>query len=318
MSTEQARDTGMDSHRSFSGDISAAQRLWCAGQWLELKQPKIMGVLNVTPDSFSDGGRYRSPSFPSQSDFRISLDRALASAEQMIRDGAALIDVGGESTRPGAEPVSEQEELDRVVPVVEAISKQLGALVSVDTSTAAVIREAARAGAGMINDVRALQRPGALGAVADSDMAVCLMHMQGQPESMQDAPLYDSVTDEVIGFLEGRVAACVEAGIAAERICLDPGFGFGKTVAHNYELLSALPGIKQLGLPLLIGLSRKSMIGAVTGRDVSERLAGSLSGASLAMWLGADIIRVHDVAATVDCAKVVTALRENAVSFNPI
>lgn len=299
---------------ALSGNSRPAPRLWCAGRWLDLSQPKVMGVMNVTPDSFSDGGRYRSSSSLSQSEFRVSLDHVLATAEDMVRDGAVLIDVGGESTRPGAVPVSEQEELDRVVPVVEAICSKLDVLVSVDTSTAAVIRESGLAGAAMVNDVRALQRPGAIKALASSDMAVCLMHMQGQPGTMQQAPVYDSVIEEVTDFLAQRIDACVTAGIEKKRICLDPGFGFGKTVEHNYQLLSALPGIKQLGLPLLIGLSRKSMIGAVTGREVDDRLAGSLSGATLAMWLGADIVRVHDVAQSVDCAKVVAALRENAVS----
>lgn len=303
----------MDSHSELTGEALPAQRLWCAGQWLDLSQPSVMGVVNVTPDSFSDGGRYRSSS-PSAKDFRISLDQVLKTAEEMVRQGAVFIDVGGESTRPGAAPVSEQEELERVVPVIEAIHARLDVQISVDTSTAAVIRESGRAGAAMINDVRALQRDGALAAAAESDMAVCLMHMQGQPDTMQDAPVYDSVTEEVLAFLEARIAACTAAGIERKRICLDPGFGFGKTVEHNYQLLSDLPGIKQLGLPLLIGLSRKSMIGAVTGREVSDRLAGSLSGVTLAMWLGADIVRVHDVAETVDCAKVVNALRMHAAS----
>lgn len=298
---------------ALSGKLRPAQPLWCAGRSLDLSQPIVMGVMNVTPDSFSDGGQYRSASSLSPSEFQVSLDRVLATADRMSQDGAVFIDVGGESTRPGAVPVPEQQELDRVIPVVEAICSRLDVLVSVDTSTAAVIRESDRVGAAMINDVRALQRPGALDAVAESDMAVCLMHMQGQPGSMQDAPVYASVVEEVKAFLEQRIAACEAVGINRQRICLDPGFGFGKTVAHNYQLLSALPGIKQLGLPLLIGLSRKSMIGAVIDRDVDDRLAGSLSGATLAMWLGADIVRVHDVAASVDCAKVVTALRKNAV-----
>lgn len=313
MSTDRVLTAGMDSHSELTGEALPAQRLWCAGQWLDLSQPSVMGVVNVTPDSFSDGGRYRSSS-PSAKDFRISLDQVLKTAEEMVRQGAVFIDVGGESTRPGAAPVSEQEELERVVPVIEAIHARLDVQISVDTSTAAVIRESGRAGAAMINDVRALQRDGALAAAAESDMAVCLMHMQGQPDTMQDAPVYDSVTEEVLAFLEARIAACTAAGIERKRICLDPGFGFGKTVEHNYQLLSDLPGIKQLGLPLLIGLSRKSMIGAVTGREVSDRLAGSLSGVTLAMWLGADIVRVHDVAETVDCAKVVNALRMHAAS----
>lgn len=312
MSTDKVLQAGMDG-LAFPGGVRPAQRLWCAGRWLDLSRPNIMGVVNVTPDSFSDGGRYRTSSPYSQSDFQVSLDRVLATAENMVRDGAVFIDVGGESTRPGADLVSEQEELDRVVPAVESICSKLDVLVSVDTSTAAVIRESSRAGAVMINDVRALQRPGAIEAAADSDMAVCLMHMQGRPDTMQQAPAYESVVEEVTAFLDQRVAACVAAGIDKKRICLDPGFGFGKTVEHNYQLLSALPGIKQLGLPLLVGLSRKSMIGAVTGRDVGERLAGSLSGVTLAMWLGADIVRVHDVAESVDCANVVAALRENAV-----
>lgn len=265
---------------------------------LNLSAPVVMGVLNVTPDSFSDGGRFFRP------------DSALAHARAMLDEGATLIDVGGESTRPGAEPVSEQQELDRVVPVVEALARDTDALISVDTSTAAVMREATAAGAHLINDVRALQRPGALEAAAASGLPVCLMHMQGEPGTMQQAPRYDHVVKDVCQFLLDRVAAAEAAGIARERLLLDPGFGFGKTDDHNLDLLKGLPELVGLGLPVLVGLSRKSMIGRLLGREVDERLAGSVALALMAVERGARIVRAHDVAQTVDALRLWQALNE--------
>lgn len=263
-------------------------RLTCGARTLDLSAPVVMGVLNVTPDSFSDGGRHS------------SLDAALRHAERMLAEGAAIIDVGGESTRPGAAPVSAQQELDRVVPVVEALTRELNALVSVDTSTAEVIREATAAGAGLINDVRSLRRDGAMQAAAASGLPVCVMHMRGEPGNMQDAPHYENVTAEVVAFLQERVAACQNAGIARERLLVDPGFGFAKTVSHNLRLLSELDALGQLDLPVLVGLSRKSLFGTVLGRPVDERLPGSLAAAVMCVERGALIVRAHDVKETVD------------------
>lgn len=269
---------------------------------LDLSQPRVMGILNTTPDSFSDGGQhYRNG--------RLSLDLVLTRAQQMLNEGADIIDVGGESTRPGAAPVSEAEELERVVPVVEVLVRELGAIVSVDTSTPVVMREAAVAGAGMLNDIRALQRDGALDAAAATGLPVCLMHMQGQPTTMQESPRYRDPVDDVKQFLRERVSACEQAGIARQRLVLDPGFGFGKNLNHNLELLRRLPEFAELGCPLLVGLSRKSMLGELLGRDVSERLPGSLALAMAAAERGAGIIRVHDVAATADVLKVLRALK---------
>ena len=278
--------------------------LACARHSLDLGRPRIMGILNTTPDSFSDGGSYYQGS-------RLSLDLVLRRAEQMLQQGAAILDVGGESTRPGAAPVTEQEELDRVIPVVEALVDRLDALVSVDTSSARVITESARVGAGLINDVRALQREGALAAAAATGLPVCLMHMQGQPTTMQQEPQYEDVEHDVTRFLQGRAEACQQVGIAAERILLDPGFGFGKTLAHNLALLRGLPRLAALGYPLLVGLSRKSMLGQLLGRPVNERLAGSLALAIEAAGRGAAIIRVHDVAETADALKVWAAINLN-------
>ena len=249
-----------------------------------------MGILNATPDSFSDGGRLQSET--QSGGFSVSVDRALYLAEGMLRDGAAIIDVGGESTRPGALPVSEQEELDRVIPVVEAITARLDVAVSVDTSTPAVMERAIAAGAGLINDVRALGCEGAKGIVARSAAAACLMHMRGQPGNMQDHVQYNNVVDEVYAFLQQRVAMCEQAGIARDRLLIDPGFGFGKTLAHNYELLRHLGRLQSLKLPILVGLSRKSMI----GRGVAATVHALLNGAA--------IVRTHDVAETVDAIKV--------------
>lgn len=275
--------------------------LCCGKHVLDLTRPVVMGILNTTPDSFSDGGSY-------YKNHRLSLDLALRRAEQMLVEGAQIIDVGGESTRPGAPFVSEQEELERVVPVVEAIAGQLGALVSVDTSSALVISESANHGASLINDVRALQREKALAAAAATGLPVCLMHMQGDPGTMQQNPNYNDVVEQVFGFLQARIAACQAAGIAREQILLDPGFGFGKTLAHNLALLRRLPEFARLGLPLLVGMSRKSMVAQLLGRPLEQRLAGSLALAMLAAERGAAIIRVHDVAETVDVLRVLTAV----------
>ena len=268
------------------------------GRRLELAEPVVMGVLNVTPDSFSDGGRHR------------LLDDALRAADAMLGAGATFIDVGGESTRPGAAPVSAEEESRRVLPVVRALVAR-GALVSLDSSKPEVIRPCLDAGAHLVNDVRALALPGALEAVAASDAAVCLMHMQGDPGSMQREPRYGDVIAEVGAFLAARVAACVAAGIGRDRLLIDPGFGFGKTLAHNLALLRGLRQVAALagGLPSLAGLSRKSMIGAITGRPVGERLAGGLALAIAAVEGGARIIRSHDVAETVDALKAWSAFR---------
>lgn len=266
---------------------------------MDLSRPVVMGVLNVTPDSFSDGGRF------------FCKDEALAQARLMVEQGAAIIDIGGESTRPGAAPVSEQEELDRVVPVIEALAGAIDAVVSVDTSTPAVMREAAAAGAGMINDVRALERPGALECVKNTALPVCLMHMQGQPESMQNNPRYQDVLNDVYTYLQARLEACGSAGIAPERIVLDPGFGFGKTLQHNLSLLKHLDQFTKLECPMLVGMSRKSMIGAVLDKPVAERLHGSVAAALIAVQSGAAIVRVHDVAPTVDALKVWSAVLES-------
>jgi len=271
-------------------------RLPCGSRFLDLSRPQVMGILNVTPDSFSDGGRYG------------QRDAALRHAEAMLQAGATLIDVGGESTRPGARAVSPVEELERVAPIVEAIAAELDVIISVDTSTPAVIRETARLGAGLINDVRSLQRDGAVDAAADSGLPVCLMHMRGEPSTMQQSPQYPDVVAEVREFLLERLAACTAAGIGAERVILDPGFGFAKTLEHNLSLFKHLQALHALGRPLLVGVSRKSMIGKVLGHEVGERLYGSLALAALALSKGAHILRVHDVAQTVDVVRMIAAV----------
>ena len=258
---------------------------------LDLSQPRIMGILNITPDSFSDGSRFN------------QLDRALFHAEKMIAEGAAIIDVGGESTRPGAAYVSEQEELDRVVPVIELLSQKLDVMISIDTYKPAVMAAACQAGAHLINDIKALQEPDALKVAAQSQALICLMHMQGEPQSMQNHPVYKDVVEEVSDFLNNRVAECLAVGIAPEKLLLDPGFGFGKTLEQNYELLGRLNEV-QSDYPLLIGVSRKSMIGNLLNRSVDERLAGSIAAALYALAQGARIIRVHDVQATCDAVNV--------------
>jgi dihydropteroate synthase len=258
----------------------------CAGKPLDLSCPRVMGILNITPDSFSDGGAFFTP------------QAALAHAREMVAAGAAIIDVGGESTRPGAAPVPLQEELRRVIPVIEALCKMLPVPVSIDTRNPAVMQAAVAAGAGLINDVNALQAPGAVETAASLGVPVCLMHMQGMPESMQDNPEYRDVVAEVRQFLAGRVLACVAAGMPRERILLDPGFGFGKTTRHNLLLLQHLDALVAEGYPVLVGLSRKSLIGNVLGLPVDERLYPGLALAVLAVWQGAAIVRTHDVRAT--------------------
>ena len=273
-------------------------KLDCAGTVLDLAQPQVMGILNVTPDSFSDGGRF------------IARDAALAQARTMVAEGAAVIDVGGESTRPGAEPVSVQMELDRVIPVIEAVHRELRVIVSVDTSKPEVMRAAVAAGAGFINDVRALREPGAMEAASECAVPVCLMHMQGEPRSMQQQPRYTNVVGDVRAFLCQRAAACTLAGIPHERIVVDPGFGFGKSTKHNLQLLKDLPLLLEDGYPILAGLSRKSLIGNVLGLGVGQRLAPSVVLAALAVWQGASIVRVHDVAETVQAARLCAAVRQ--------
>ena len=271
-------------------------RMTFAGRELDMGRAHVMGIVNVTPDSFSDGGRYN------------TVDLAVQRARQMVADGAAFVDVGGESTRPGADPVSEQEELDRVCPVVEAIAREVDTIISVDTSTPSVMRESARLGAGLINDVRALEREGAVEAAMEARLPVCLMHMKGAPGTMQDDPAYRHVVRDVATYLMDRVRACEAAGIEAGEILLDPGFGFGKSLGHNLQLLAALEQLRVLGYPLLIGMSRKTMLGGITGRDVDERLPASLAAATIAAQKGVSVIRVHDVRETVDAVRVVEAM----------
>lgn len=269
----------------------------CAGHPLRLDRPVVMGVLNVTPDSFSDGGRH------------AGTESALAHARGMVASGAGIIDVGGESTRPGAEPVPLQEELDRVIPVLERLRRDLDVVLSIDTSKPAVMQAALDAGAGMINDVNGLRAPGAMEVVASGTAAVCVMHMQGRPRSMQERPHYVDVVAEVADFLVAQADALESRGVARERIVLDPGLGFGKTLEHNLALFRSLRGLAALGYPLLVGVSRKSMIGSLLGgRPVAERLAGSVTAAVLAARAGARILRVHDVRETVDALMIQHAL----------
>ncbi|MEB6337128.1 dihydropteroate synthase [Serratia rhizosphaerae] len=261
----------------------------------DLSHPRVMGILNVTPDSFSDGGRHN------------SLNDALLHAHALISAGATMIDVGGESTRPGAAAVSEEAEIERVVPVVEAIARRFEVFISVDTSKPGVIRESANAGAHLINDVRSLQEPGALEAAADSGLPVCLMHMQGEPRTMQQAPHYDDLMGEVNAFFQQHIARCTAAGIAKQKLLLDPGFGFGKNLAHNYQLLARLSEFHHFGLPLLVGMSRKSMIGQLLNVPPEQRTIGSVACAVIAAMQGAQIVRVHDVKETVEAMRVVEA-----------
>ncbi|HLV48981.1 MAG TPA: dihydropteroate synthase [Aliidiomarina sp.] len=256
---------------------------------------EVMGILNVTPDSFSDGGQF------------YNLDTSLIQAEKMVNAGADWLDIGGESTRPGAPQVTLQQELDRVIPVIEKLTKEFSVQLSIDTSKPEVMIAAVAAGATMINDVRALREPGALTAAASCNVKICLMHMQGQPRSMQVEPAYNDVVNDIKAFFEERIRQCERAGIKRQQIILDPGFGFGKTLRHNYEILKRMQAFHELNLPLLVGMSRKSMLGKVTGRDVAERLAASVAAATIAAMKGAQIIRVHDVAETKDAVRIVTA-----------
>ncbi|WP_372942967.1 dihydropteroate synthase [Shewanella sp.] len=269
-----------------------------ANKTLDLSAPVVMGIVNVTPDSFSDGGAY------------TGFEKTCRHVDNLVEQGALVIDVGGESTRPGAAEVSVEEELARVLPIIEYTAKTHDVWISIDTSKPEVMEAAVNAGANLINDVRALQAPGALAMAASLDVPICLMHMQGEPQTMQDAPEYADVVDEVAAFFELRIAYCEAAGIERERLILDPGFGFGKTLAHNYRLLAMLPTLHEFHLPVLVGLSRKSMIGNLLGRDTDQRLAGSIAGALIAAQQGAQIIRVHDVAETVDALKVMSATME--------
>ena len=272
------------------------------GRVLELSEPVIMGIVNVTPDSFSDGGQF------------FNTTAALNHAMQLLDEGATILDIGGESTRPGAPDVSLEDELQRVIPLIKAIREQSDCVISIDTSKAEVMRQAIEAGADIVNDVRALQEPGAIEVVAQyPDVVVCLMHMQGQPRSMQNAPHYDDLASEINDFFNQRIAACEAAGIKQSQLILDPGFGFGKTLKHNYQILAQLNDYAQLGLPLLAGLSRKSMIGNLLNRDTKDRLAGSLAGALIAAQNGAHIIRVHDVKETADVLGVYQACKQGVL-----
>lgn len=272
-------------------------KLFARDSHLDLSFPHVMGILNVTPDSFSDGGTHN------------TLVDALTHTNEMVNAGATIIDVGGESTRPGADEVSVEEELQRVIPVVEAIAQRFEVWISVDTSKPEVIREAARVGAHIINDIRSLSEPGALAAAAETGLPVCLMHMQGEPRTMQQAPEYENIVSEVDAYFAAQIARCVAAGIKKDNLLLDPGFGFGKNLSHNYELLAHLSDFHHYGLPLLVGMSRKSMVGQLLNVGPGQRLTGSLSCAVIAAMQGAQIIRVHDVKETVEAMRVVEATR---------
>ncbi|WP_288989216.1 dihydropteroate synthase [uncultured Pseudoalteromonas sp.] len=272
------------------------------GRTLDFAEPVIMGIVNVTPDSFSDGGQF------------LNTTAALSHAMQLLDDGATILDIGGESTRPGAPDVSLEDELKRVIPIIKAIREQSDCVISIDTSKAEVMRQAIEAGADIVNDVRALQEPGAIDVVAQfPEVAVCLMHMQGQPRSMQHAPHYNDLAGEINDFFSQRIAACEAAGIKQSQLILDPGFGFGKTLKHNYQILAQFNDYAKLGLPLLAGLSRKSMIGKLLNRDTGDRLAGSLAGALIAAQNGAHIIRVHDVKETADVLGVYQACKQGVL-----
>ena len=273
-------------------------KLYANNKCLDLSFPQIMGILNFTPDSFSDSGQF------------FSLDKALFQVEKMLKEGATIIDIGGESTRPMAEEVPETEELQRVIPLVEAVQKRFDCWISVDTSKAIVMQEAAKVGMDLINDIRALREPGALEIAGKLNLPTCIMHMQGQPRTMQTNPHYDDVVQDVYQFLTDRTQTCLAAGIAKENIIWDMGFGFGKTVQHNYKLLQQLAQFCESGYPVLAGLSRKSMIGAVLDKPVTERVVGSVAGALIAAQNGATILRVHDVAATADALKVWQATQQ--------
>jgi dihydropteroate synthase len=284
-------------HERASFFMTVSNTQWqCGSRALDLTAPVVMGVLNVTPDSFSDGGRF------------VERQSAVEHARRMIAEGAAIIDIGGESTRPGASAADVGQELERVIPVIEAVRRESAVFISIDTSKPEVMRAAVASGADVINDVRALAEPGALEAAAASGAGLCLMHMQGEPRTMQDAPHYDNVVEDVSGFLAARMRACRDAGIESARLAIDPGFGFGKTAAHNLTLLKNLAALEALGVPLVVGLSRKSMLAKITGRPVESRLCGSVALAAIAVLNGARIVRAHDVAATLDAVRVAAAV----------
>jgi dihydropteroate synthase len=279
-------------------------RLFSRNSSLDLSQTHIMGILNITADSFSDGS------------FFLDKNKALVHAHKMIREGSSIIDVGGESTRPGAVPVSLQEELDRVIPIIEHLTANEPVWVSVDTSKTDVMHEAAKAGAHLINDVSALQANNALTVAAQTKLAVCLMHMQGEPQTMQVAPTYNDVVSEISVFFEQRIKRCLSSGIETKRLLLDPGFGFGKSMAHNYTLLAELKQLQCHNLPILVGLSRKSMISNITGNDINQRLVGSVTAAIIALMNGAKIVRVHDVQETANAIKIMTAMQNHTKDDN--
>lgn len=271
----------------------------CGGKTLDLSKPKVMGILNVTPDSFSDGGRFDKAN--------QAIDRAL----QMVEEGADILDIGGESTRPGAEKVSLQQEIDRVVPIIEALTGKIDVPISIDTYKPEVMKQAVAAGAGMINDVKALREEGAMQAAAACDVPICLMHMQGEPGTMQQAPHYDDVVSDVHSFLQQRIASCAFSGIETRRLMIDPGFGFGKNLQHNLSLLKHLQRFESLDVPVLVGMSRKRMLGEILDEpDTDKRLFGGIATSVLAMQQGASIIRVHDVKPTADAVKVFNAVSE--------
>lgn len=277
--------------------------LKCAERLLDISTTQVMGILNVTPDSFSDGGSL----YANQ---QLDLEQLLCKARAMVDSGATILDIGGESTRPNAEPVSEQQEMDRVLPALEMLVANLDVVVSIDTSNAMLMTESAKRGAGLLNDVRALERPGALQAAANSGLPVCLMHMQGTPQTMQNAPSYNDVTSEVLGYLQSRARLCEEHAIAKQNIILDPGFGFGKTLQQNLQLLRDTHKFVESGYPVLIGTSRKSMFGQLLGRSVDKRLAAGLASTAFAVLNGAAIVRVHDVEETADVVNVISALNK--------
>jgi len=272
-------------------------KLDCNGKTLDLAAPVVMGVLNVTPDSFSDGGKF------------VDAETAVAHALRMVDEGAAIIDIGGESTRPGAAPVSEQQEMERVLPIIERLAHMVDAVISIDTMKPSVMREAVKAGAGLINDVNALQAEGALKVAAESAAGLCLMHMQGEPRSMQKAPHYNDVLSEVADFLQQRAKLCEAAGIARNRILIDPGFGFGKTLEHNLRLMAELERFTSMPWPVLVGVSRKSMLGALLDVPPAERVHGGTAAAVLACWQGAKIVRTHDVRAAWQALQVMQSVR---------
>ena len=268
---------------------------------LNLDRPIVMGVLNVTPDSFSDGGKF------------VAADAAIRQAEYMFEAGAAIVDVGGESTRPGADRITESEELNRVIPVIDAIAGDTDCVISIDTSKPSVMRAAVKAGASMINDVYALRQDGAVDSASELHVAVCLMHMQGEPGTMQEKPYYKDIPGDILDFLSQRIAICRDAGIAADRIAVDPGFGFGKTHEHNVRLLASLDRFQALGMPLLVSLSRKRTLGALTGKSVEKRLPSGVAAAVLAVERGANIVRTHDVDETVDALKIASAVMHSGM-----